>query len=84
MSHWHSTRGRRATPERGAYARTFADAAWDEVVRARAEAAEEHARLLLHLCYMTHAASREARGRGREGCGAGGKGEDELHYCWKA
>ena len=34
----------------------FADAAWDEVVRARAEAAEEHGGLL-HLCHMTHAAA---------------------------
>jgi hypothetical protein len=61
----------------------FADAAWDEVVRARAEAAEEHVGLLLHLCHMTHAASRQARDRARERRNAGGEGEDELHLCWR-
>ena len=62
----------------------FADAAWDEVVRARAQAAEEHARLLLHFSHMTNAAGRQARGRAREGSGAGGKGEDELHLWLEA
>jgi len=49
----------------------FADAAWDEVVGARAEAAEEHFGLLVHLCHMTHAASRQARRRPDEGLGGG-------------
>ena len=57
----------------------FADAAWDEVVGARAEAAQQHFGLLLHFCHMTHAASRQARRRPDEGLRAGGEGEDELH-----
>ena len=62
----------------------FSDAAWDEVIRARAEAAEEHARLLLHFSHMTNAASRQARRRADEGLRAGGEGDDELHLCLEA
>ena len=57
----------------------FADAAWDEVVRARAEAAEEHGGLCLDLQRAAHAGRREAGGRAREGRHASCEGEDELH-----
>ena len=49
----------------------FADAAWDEVVGARAEAAEEHAGLCLDLQRAAHAGRREARRRPDEGLGGG-------------
>jgi len=46
----------------------------DEVVRARAEAAQQHYGLLLNLCHMTHAASRQARGRPDKSRRGGGEG----------
>ena len=57
----------------------FSDAAWDEVVRARAEAAQQHYGLLLNLCHMTHAAGRQARGRPDKRRRGGSECEDELH-----
>ena len=56
----------------------FADAAWDEVVRARAEAAEEHGGLL-SLGDAGNAGRRQACRRPDEGLGSGREGEDELH-----
>jgi hypothetical protein len=56
----------------------FADAARDEVVRARAQAAEEHAGLLLHVGHPD-AGRRQARRRPDKSCRGGGEGDDELH-----
>ena len=57
-----------------------ADSARDEgLVRARAEAAEEHVGLRLDLQRAAHAGRREARRRPDEGLGGGREGEDELH-----
>ena len=49
----------------------FADAAWDEVVGARAEAAEEHFGLLVHIGHPADAGRRQARRRPDEGLGGG-------------
>ena len=57
----------------------FADAAWDEVVGARAEAAEEHGGLCLALQRAADAGRREAGRRAAEGGGSRREGEDELH-----
>ena len=56
----------------------------DEVVRARAEAAEEHGGLCLALQRAADAGRREAGRGAREGCGGGREGDDELHLSLEA
>ena len=62
-----------------------ADSARDEgLVRARAEAAEEHCGLCLGLQRAADIGRREARRGAREGCGGGREGDDELHLSLEA
>ena len=62
-----------------------ADSARDEgLVRARAQAAEEHCGLCLGLQRAADIGRREARRGACESCGSGREGDDELHLCLEA